>query len=142
MGGQVGGWEYKTTDPVRHGEEREEELEDAQRLAVLPQVLMQPPASVVRYRASPRGLGQGPLPRLRPATSAPGPGSPLPRLRRDWAHPGHICAGTGLGVRWARLKNLLRRRSRTIFTAPAILRDFGSRNAKQNSHGMTDATSM
>jgi hypothetical protein len=23
-------------------------------------------------------------------------GSPLPHLRRDWAHPRHICAGTGL----------------------------------------------
>ena len=22
-------------------------------------------------------------------------GSPLPHLRRDWAHPSHICAGTG-----------------------------------------------
>ena len=41
-----------------------------------------------------------------PATSAPGPGSPLPHLRRDWArpfphphrewaHPRHICTGTG-----------------------------------------------
>ena len=25
-----------------------------------------------------------------------GRGSPLPHLRRDWAHPCHICAGTGL----------------------------------------------
>ena len=25
-----------------------------------------------------------------------GLGSPLPHLRRDWAHPCHICAGTGL----------------------------------------------
>ncbi len=32
----------------------------------------------------------------RPPTSAPGRGSPLPHLRRDWAHPRHICAGTGL----------------------------------------------
>jgi hypothetical protein len=31
-----------------------------------------------------------------PPTSAPGLGSPLPHLRRDWAHPSHICAGTGL----------------------------------------------
>ncbi len=31
----------------------------------------------------------------RSATSAPGLGSPLPRLRWDWAHPRHICAGTG-----------------------------------------------
>ena len=29
------------------------------------------------------------------ATSALGLGSPLPHLRRDWAHPCHICAGTG-----------------------------------------------
>ena len=29
------------------------------------------------------------------ATSAPGLGSPLPHLRRDWARPCHICAGTG-----------------------------------------------
>ena len=32
---------------------------------------------------------------LTPATSAPELGSPLPHLRRDWAHPCHICAGTG-----------------------------------------------
>jgi hypothetical protein len=31
-----------------------------------------------------------------PPTSAPGPGSPLPHLRRDQAHPAHICAGTRL----------------------------------------------
>jgi hypothetical protein len=31
-----------------------------------------------------------------PPTSAPGLGSPLPHLRRDWAHPCRICAGTGL----------------------------------------------
>ena len=29
-------------------------------------------------------------------TSAPGLGSPLPHLHRDWAHPCHICARTGL----------------------------------------------
>jgi hypothetical protein len=29
------------------------------------------------------------------ATSAPGLGSPLPHLRRGWARPCHICAGTG-----------------------------------------------
>ena len=29
-------------------------------------------------------------------TSAPGLGSPLPRLHRDLARPAHICAGTGL----------------------------------------------
>ena len=32
---------------------------------------------------------------LTPATSAPGPGSPLPHLRRDRAHLCHICTGTG-----------------------------------------------
>jgi hypothetical protein len=32
---------------------------------------------------------------LTPPTSSPGLGSPLPHLRRDWAHPDHICAGTG-----------------------------------------------
>jgi hypothetical protein len=32
------------------------------------------------------------------ATSAPGLGSPLPHLLRDWARPGHICAGTGLAI--------------------------------------------
>ena len=31
-----------------------------------------------------------------PATSAPGPGPPLPHLHRDRACPCHICAGTGL----------------------------------------------
>jgi hypothetical protein len=31
----------------------------------------------------------------RSATSAPGLGAPLPRLRRDWAHPSHICTGAG-----------------------------------------------
>ncbi len=30
------------------------------------------------------------------ATSAPGPDSPLPHLRRDGTHRCHICAGTGL----------------------------------------------
>ncbi len=30
------------------------------------------------------------------ARSVPGLGSPLPHLRRDWAHPCQICAGTGL----------------------------------------------
>ena len=29
-------------------------------------------------------------------TSAPGLGTPLPHLHRDWAHRCHICAGTGL----------------------------------------------
>jgi hypothetical protein len=33
---------------------------------------------------------------LDPPTSAPGPGSSLPHLHRDWAHPSHICTGTGL----------------------------------------------
>ena len=32
--------------------------------------------------------------RLRP----PGCSIPLPRLRRDWAHPCHVCAGTGLAI--------------------------------------------
>jgi hypothetical protein len=31
---------------------------------------------------------------LTPATSAPGLGSPLPHLHRDWAHPCHISTGT------------------------------------------------
>jgi hypothetical protein len=31
-----------------------------------------------------------------PPTSAPGPGSARPHLRRDRARPRHICAGTGL----------------------------------------------
>ena len=35
-------------------------------------------------------------PRRNPPTSAPGLGSPLPHLHRDWAHPSHICTGTGL----------------------------------------------
>ena len=34
---------------------------------------------------------------LTPATSAPGLGSPLPHLRRDWAHPAHICSSAGAG---------------------------------------------
>jgi hypothetical protein len=33
---------------------------------------------------------------LTPATSAPGLGSPLPHLHRDWARPCHICTRTGL----------------------------------------------
>jgi hypothetical protein len=33
---------------------------------------------------------------LTPATSAPGLGSSLPHLHRDWAHHCHICTGTGL----------------------------------------------
>ena len=33
---------------------------------------------------------------LTPSTSAPGLGSPHPHLHRDWAHPSHICSGTGL----------------------------------------------
>jgi hypothetical protein len=31
-----------------------------------------------------------------PPSSAPGLGSPRPHLRRDWAHPARICAGTAL----------------------------------------------
>ena len=30
------------------------------------------------------------------AASAPALGSPLPHLHRDWAHPCHVCTGTGL----------------------------------------------
>ena len=46
------------------------------------------------------GLGS-PLPHLHrdwahpPTTSTPGLGAPLPHLRRDWAHPCNICVGTG-----------------------------------------------
>ena len=36
--------------------------------------------------------------RLTAPTSAPGLGSPLPHLRRDWARPCHICTGTGLAA--------------------------------------------
>ena len=35
---------------------------------------------------------------LAAATSAPGLGSPLPHLRRDWARRCYICAGTGLAA--------------------------------------------
>jgi hypothetical protein len=35
------------------------------------------------------------LPANPPTTSSPGLGSPLPHLPRDWAHPSHICPGTG-----------------------------------------------
>jgi hypothetical protein len=35
---------------------------------------------------------------LAPATSAPGLGSPLPHLHRDWARPCNICTGTGLAI--------------------------------------------
>jgi hypothetical protein len=48
-----------------------------------------------------RDCAQPPLPTSAPGltglaqlTSAPGPGSPRSHLRRDRAHPGHICAGT------------------------------------------------
>ena len=41
-----------------------------------------------------QGSGSGALPR--PATSAPGLGSPRPHLHPDWAYPGHICTWTGL----------------------------------------------
>jgi hypothetical protein len=64
-----------------------------------------PPVDVMSFAASGRhalllvGLG-GRLHAggsgLAPPTSAPGLGSPLPHLHRDWAHPCHICAGTGL----------------------------------------------
>jgi hypothetical protein len=39
-------------------------------------------------------LGLG-LTRYAAPTSVPGLGSPRPHLRQDWAHPAHICAGTG-----------------------------------------------
>ena len=42
---------------------------------------------------SAQGLG------LAAATTAPGLGSPLPYLHRDWAHPCHICTGTGAHLR-------------------------------------------
>ena len=35
---------------------------------------------------------------LATATSAPGLGSPLPHLHRNWAHPCHICTGTRLAA--------------------------------------------
>ena len=44
-----------------------------------------------RARSTPAGAASRPT----PTTSAPGLGSPLPHLRQDWAHPCHICAGTG-----------------------------------------------
>ncbi len=49
-------------------------------------------------RSSPAGLAREArvLIGRTPATSAPVLGSPLPHLRRDWAHPCHICTGTGL----------------------------------------------
>ena len=43
-----------------------------------------------------------------PATSAPGLGSPVPHLHRDWAHPCHICVGTGR----RRARRLIMRRRR------------------------------
>ena len=48
-------------------------------------------APVLRGRLVPFRFETG----LAPPTSAPGLGAPLPHLRRDWAHPCHICAGTG-----------------------------------------------
>jgi hypothetical protein len=36
---------------------------------------------------------------------APGPGPPLPRLLRDWAHRCHICTGTGLTLPHLHLNN-------------------------------------
>ncbi len=36
--------------------------------------------------------------RGRLSTSAPGLGSPRPHLHRNWAHPSHICTGTGLAL--------------------------------------------
>jgi hypothetical protein len=67
------------------------------RLAIHPTAVPAPPqpyrAAVARVMRSPfRPL----LTAVRPATSAPGLGSPLPHLRRDCAHRFHICAATGL----------------------------------------------
>jgi hypothetical protein len=42
---------------------------------------------------------------------SPSLGSPRPHLRRDWAHPAHICAGTG---RVARLHAILRAAARQV----------------------------
>ena len=69
---------------------------------------LRPSMCAAGARASPRVpgcCGAGPTRRaavdrapgigLTPPTSAPGLGSRLPHLRRDWAHPSHICAGTG-----------------------------------------------
>jgi hypothetical protein len=49
-----------------------------------------------RPTTSSRGVRPPRLPAPATATSAPGMGSPLPRLHQDWAHPCHICAATGL----------------------------------------------
>jgi hypothetical protein len=60
---------------------------------------------------------------LTPPTSAPGLGSPRPHLRRDWAHPAHICAGTGLtpptsaSWDWAQLCCIGTRAGRTPVTS-------------------------
>ena len=43
-----------------------------------------------------RNVLHPPITRAHPAPSALRLGSPLPHLRRDWAHPAHICAATGL----------------------------------------------
>ena len=60
------------------------------------------------------GIGVGSARRegSQPPASAPGLGSPLPQLRRDWAHPCLICAGTELtpatsapGLSWTRFKH-------------------------------------
>ena len=50
------------------------------------------PRHICAVHLCPIGTGTG----LTPATSAPGLGSFRPHLHRDWAHPGHICTGTGL----------------------------------------------
>ena len=60
------------------------------------------PCSASQLQAQPSSYptvqrnGRSRLPALTPPTSAPGLGSPRPHLRRDWAPPAHICAGTGL----------------------------------------------
>ena len=75
------------------------------------------------------------------ATSAPGLGSPLPHLRRDWDRPCHICAGTGLtpatsalGLGWPPLQEYAKfldfesdlRGALAVLSAPPPRRDTGS----------------
>ena len=50
-------------------------------------------------KATNAGISPIRIPRInwaRPPTSAPGLGSSLPHLHRDWARPSHICTRTGL----------------------------------------------
>jgi hypothetical protein len=58
-----------------------------------------PPTFASRFGAPTPTSAPGPglaLWTSHPATSAPELGPPRPHLHRDWAHPVHICAGTGL----------------------------------------------